>query len=151
MLKGFWDMRQRHVTSNCLLSKYKKAEPEKTGSFHVGWYESREGKTCLTCIMCSSPGDQWPLWAGRCCLSSSRLSWFSENFSPLATDHPPSCASEECSVFSVQCSVFSVCTSQAHYNANDAATQWSFMSCLFTASNVYPLLHIFAFHTCIES
>lgn len=91
--------------------------------------------------MCVSPGDQWPLWAGQaaaaCPVSSSRLSWFSENFSPLATDHPPPCAGVECSV----------CTSQAHYNANDtAAAQWSFMSSLFTTSNVCPLLHTFAFY-----
>ena len=93
-------------------------------------------KSRETCKMYQT-GDQWPVWAGHCCLSSSRLSWFSENFSPPATDHPPSCA------------VYCVCTSQAHYNADDtAAAQWSFMSWLFTPSNTNNVcsLHIFAFH-----
>ena len=99
--------------------------------------KSREGKACIM----YQPGDQGPVWAGagRCCLSSSRLSWFSENFSPPVPGHWPS---------PVMCCV---CTSQAHYNADDTAAQWSFVSSLLPPLNIEYTnnvcsLHTFAFH-----
>ena len=120
-----------HATSN-VLYHIRSWSQSKLALFILD--KSREGKTCLMCV---SPGDQWPLWARQVAaacpapgsVGSQKISrpW------PLTIPrHVPVC---------------SVFTSQAHYNANDtAAAQWSFMSSLFTTSNVCPLLHTFAFY-----
>ena len=93
-------------------------------------------KSREACIM-YQPGDQGLVWAGagRCCLSSSRLSWFSENFSPPVPYHWP---------FPVMCCV---CTSQAHYNADDTAAQRSFMSSLLPPSNIECTNNVYSMHT----